>query len=536
MLRTLSTLHAIRISSAANVFLYYVQKLPLIGKLITDSHYYAGTNIKKAASVIVLILRLIWGFVSRLAYMGLLIYLPVTGFGSTLSMEDQLQLFIHIFFLLSFVIAGIGNISVLEPKREKYVAVKLMRLSPKRYMQASLGFRYVMFFIYLTPSVILFGSLLGASLIQAVLLTVTVTMWRVLCEYLHLKLFDKINVVLIKQTAIVWLVIGLGNAAAYAPLLLRQVPVTGSLLISWPSVLVITAAGVIASVQLARYRDYRSAVDAATKRDDPLLDLGRMMNEAQKTSVQSKDSDYSLERYQQDKLKSKEGYAYLNAIFFARHRSLIRQPVNKRLAIIGALGAAGAVIALMSDPAAHYLRSNLGAVFPYMFIAMYFMAVGERICKAMFFNCDLSLLRYSYYRRAAYEHFRIRLIRIMSLNLLIAAALGAAVMLITVAAGGDVLGREVLLLWVTIIALSVFFSIHHLFMYYIFQPYATELNVKNPLYYVVTMLISGLSGICIFVQVQAHIFSSIVITATLAYMLMALILVRKQGSRTFRVK
>lgn len=29
---------------------------------------------------------------------------------------------------------------------------------------------------------------------------------------------------------------------------------------------------------------------------------------------------------------------------------------------------------------------------------MYLLASGERICKAFFFNCDVSLLKYGYYR------------------------------------------------------------------------------------------------------------------------------------------
>ena len=104
---------------------------------------------------------------------------------------------------------------------------------------------------------------------------------------------------------------------------------------SLPVCIVITAGGLFAAIKLARYSGYRGVVDAASKRDDPLLDLGRMMTDAQKKSVKSKDSDYTVNLNQKGKLKTKEGYAYLNALFFLRHRSLISSPVNKRLAIIG---------------------------------------------------------------------------------------------------------------------------------------------------------------------------------------------------------
>ncbi|MDF2649374.1 MAG: hypothetical protein K0Q73_5179 [Paenibacillus sp.] len=538
MLRTLSTLLTIRTSAAANRFIYYAQKLPLIGSHITDNAY-SNLKAKRWAAVIVLILSLLWGFFSKLAYMGLLVYLPVAELGRTLSKDDQLQLFFHIFIMLSFVIAGVTSASILEPKRDKYIAVKLMRLPSARYMQASLSYRYCMFFVYFMPAVFVFASLLDASFLQSVLLSVSLTLWRVFCEYLHLKLFDKFGTVLIKNNKVVWSVIGLGYAAAYLPLFFNQTPITGSLLLNLPVAAAFAALGIFAAVRLARYSNYRLAIDAATKRDDPLLNIGRMMSEAQQTSVRTKDSDYVLETLNTNKARSKEGYAYLNTLFFARHRSLITQPVYRRLAVIGALGVIGVILAAIYGQQASqtaFLRSNLGVVLPFLVITMNFLSIGEKVCRAMFYNCDLSLLRYSFYRSAADRHFRIRLYKIIGLNQLIAVALGAALSLVAIAAGAAVLNLDLLMLWVCVLSLSVFFSVRHLFMYYIFQPYSTELNVKNPLYYVVNMVVSATSGICIVVQIPSPIFSIIVLIVTLVYLIASLVLVRRSGHRTFRVK
>ncbi|OAB38790.1 hypothetical protein PMSD_07215 [Paenibacillus macquariensis subsp. defensor] len=535
MLRTLNTLLAIRTSIAANLFIYYIQKLPLIGKHVTDS-IYSNLNLKKAVSVIVFLISLLWGFVIRLAYVGLLIYLPVVGLGKELSAEDQLQHFVHIYFLISFVVAGVSSATILEPKREKYVAVKLMRQSPTRYMKVTLGYRYVTFMVYLLPAMLLFASLLGASITETILLVASVTLWRILTEYLHLKLFDKTGMVLIKNNVIVWIVIGIGYTVAYLPLLFDRVPVTSTILLSVPVCLVLVVGGIFAAVRLTRYSNYRGAVDAATQRDDPLLDLGRMMSDAQKTSVKSKESDYTLNGKHQENIGTKEGYGYLNVLFFSRHRSLINDPVYKRMAITGAFGVVGVAVVMMLSQRAEFIRPDLGVVFPFLVMAMYFLSVGEKMCRAMFYNCDLSLLRYSFYRAASFEHFRIRLIKITVLNLRIATTLATALTAIMLAASGEWLSRELLMMWVCILSLSVFFSIHHLFMYYIFQPYATELNVKNPLYYVINMLVSFASGISIIVRAPADIFTAIVVTLTLVYLLISLNLVRKYGSRTFRVK
>ncbi|MFX3635298.1 MAG: ABC transporter permease [Candidatus Pristimantibacillus sp.] len=536
MLKTLNTLMSIRVSIAINIFIYYMQRLPLIGKLFNDE-LYANRAMKKIFSILVQFIRLLWGFALRIINVGLVVYLPVVSFGKTLTAADQLSLFVHILFVFSFIVAGISSTAILEPKREKYIAVKVMRLSPTLYMRASLGYRYCAFFVYLLPAMILFGSMLKLSFGQALLMTVVLTMWRVLCEYLHLKLFEKTGVVLIKQVAIVWIIIVLGCIAAYMPLFVDQMPIiTDAFVLSVPFVLIVLALGVFAAVQLARYSDYRTVVDTATKRDDPLLDIGRMITDANKASVQSKDHDYALDHKSSTKLHPNKGYAYLNTIFFARHRSLISQPVTKRLVIIGVLAAIGIAGALMFKQQVAQWNINIGPIFSFLFITLYFLSVGERICRAMFYNCDLSLLRYSFYRDAAYRHFRIRLMKIAGLNLLIAAALGAALTLIILTAGLEASGLELLYLWVSILSLSIFFSTHHLFLYYILQPYTTELNIKNPLYHVLNMTVSSASGLFIIFRFPFYIFALITFTLMLLYLIIAILLIRQKGHKTFRVK
>jgi hypothetical protein len=535
MFRTVNTLLSIRTSTSVNLLFYYIQKLPLIGKLIKESAY-ANLKLKKTVSVIAVLLTLLWGFMTRLAYVGILVYLPVVSLGAGLTEDQTMRQFVHILAMISVLVASVSSVTVLEPKREKYVAVKLMRLSPTRYMKASLGYRYVTFFIYLLPVLLLFATRVGGTAAQAVLLAALITLWRILAEYAHLKLFEKTGLVLVTHTAIVWSVIALGYAAAYVPLLLHWAPPTQTVLLSWPTCLVIAAGGLWAAVRLARYSKYREAVDAATKRDDPLLNLGQMMSEAEKKSVRVKDSDYKVESGQQNKLESKKGYAYLNALFFVRHRSLIRGPVNKRLTIIGAAGVVGVILTLLFREQVQQLGWGVGGIFPFLGLVMYFMAVGEKICKTMFYNCDLSLLRYSYYRHAAYEHFRIRFGKMLGMNLSIAAALGASLTAIAASAGGEWLSSDLLLLWICVVSLSVFFTVHHLFMYYIFQPYSTELNVKNPLYYLLNMAVSSACGVSLVLRVPSSRLTAVILGLTGLYLVIAFVMVRRYGSRTFHVR
>ncbi|WP_271754158.1 hypothetical protein [Cohnella sp. JJ-181] len=474
---------------------------------------------------------------SKLAFLGLMVYLPAVVGNETLSQEDQLSLFLHIFLLLSFLVAGVASITVLETKREKYIAVKLMRMKPAAYMQASLGYRYFSYFIYYIPAMLLFASLLDVPFIQGIALAASVTLWRVFCEYLHLKLFQKTGNVLIKNTAVVWLAIGLGYAAAYAPIFLNWIPSGGKLLLLWPVTMVIAALGAIAAVRLARYADYRTAVDAAARRDDPLLDLGKMFSEANKMQVKSKDKDldYTHSDGQTVPFNSREGYAYLHALFFARHRSLLSRPLWNRMAIIGAIGLIGVALSVTDPERASALAANWSKGMPWLIWIMNFLSIGEKACKALFYNCDLSLMRYSFYRNDADRHFRQRLYRICGLNLTLAGGMGAALTGFALTAGG-VPTSELLLTWVCLVALSVFFSIHHLFLYYILQPYSTELNVKNPFFFLVNIAVSMAFVLALLLKADAAGLAIAIVTITAVYFVTAIILVKRWGPRTFRVK
>lgn len=535
MLRTLSIILAIQTSSTTNLLIYYIRKLPLLNKLITTK-LYANLRMKKYFAVFARLLLILIGFLLSFAYVGLMLYVPATGFGQELSSDGAFRQFVHQLFMLSFVVAGVSMAIILEPKRNKYVAVKLLRMPPARFMKATLCYKYVMYFIYLLPAMLVFGSLLNGSIIQLTLLTLCTAMWRVLCEVLHLKYYEKTGNILIRQNILIWPVIILGYILAYLPLSLQHTPITSAWLLHYSSVAIIILLGIYAIVKLARYPAYRSIVDAATKRDDPLLDLGQMISDANKTSVQSKGDDYSLERVGSDTFKGQKGHAYLNAIFFARHHSLIKRPMNIRLAVIGGIGLLTIIALSLIETLGDMIVTNMGLATSILALAMFYLSVGEKMCKAMFFHCDLSLLRYRFYRESTFAHFRIRLYKITGQNLAIAIALGAVLTIIYYVAGGHPFTANMIMIWVSIIMLSIFFSIHHLFLYYILQPYTTELNVKNPLFTVLTMIISFVCGISLFIQTPIPLYTAIVLILTVLYFTAALVLVRTYGSKTFRVK
>ncbi len=538
MFSMLNSIIKIRGASGANRLMYYFGRIPLLGKIINDS-LYSRSGLKKTFTVVAVILNILYGFLSKFAYLGLVVFLPVMLAGKELSLSQHYNLYLHVVMLLSFGVGAVSNAVILEPKRDKYICVKLMRLPADKYMHATLTHRGLTFFIYFVPAMMVFAGQYGAPLWHGLLLSLLLTLWRTAAEAMHLWIFDRKAIVLVKQTALVWIVIGAGYLLAYAPLYTGNALFNmDAMLFNLPMSLALLLLGTISAVYMARYPGYRNAVNAVTKIDDPLLDMGRMMREANQKQVETKEQDFQAEQLQRDQFAEKNGYAYLNAIFFSRHRRLLVQPVQRRLVIIGALFAAGLLLQLSAPDIFAKLARYLISALPAFIIIMNFSSIGERVCKAMFFNCDLSLLRYGFYRErsAILRNFRIRLLRISGLNLIPAAAICLALNLLILLSGETWGAAEALAFCGTILGLSLFFSVHHLFMYYIFQPYSTELNVKNPFFSIVNSIIMAAGIICMQFQSTPVYFAVTVFLTAAAYMGIALFLVYKFCGRTFRVK
>jgi len=534
---TLTSILNIRTATGINRLIYYSKRIPWIGKSLNDS-LYADHSLKKNLAVIVTILKVVWSILNKFLYIGLLMYLPVVLLQKDLPAGEQFEIFLNIFVLLSLVVAAISNTAILEPKRDKYIAVKLMRLSPASYMHATMSLKYLTFCIYFLPAVLVFFFLLGAPVWQALLFTVLMTAWRLAGEAFALWVFEKRGILLWRNYALIWTVILAGYLAAYASLYLGKPLFHSSWLFNLPLSLILIILGGAAVYYMARYPDYRKAVDAVTKIDEPLLDMGRMMSKAREAEVNIKEADSGFEYSAIDKYQDKTGYAYLNAIFFARHRRFLIQPILRRLYIIAALCTAGFASMLIFPEISEVLAGKLVNSLPLLVFIMYFTSIGERVCKAMFYNCDLSLLRYSFYREkeTILKNFRIRLLKISGLNLIPAAFIAASVSALILSSGVSWELLDALSFIGSVLLLSLFFSVHHLFMYYIFQPYAAEFNMKNPFFVIVNTVVYAICFISFQFDTAPAYFAVVVLGATAVYISVALILVYRLSPRTFRIK
>ncbi|MEK3904775.1 hypothetical protein [Paenibacillus sp. FSL R7-0179] len=124
--------------------------------------------------------------------------------------------------------------------------------------------------------------------------------------------------------------------------------------------------------------------------------------------------------------------------------------------------------------------TQLERYIPFIILAMFQLTMGNQLCRALFRHCDLPLMRYSFYRKDALQHFRLRLRWLLGRNILIGAGLAAvlSVFILIVAEGS--FHPNLLPVWLLTLALAVIFSVHHLLLYYLLQPYTPDMTTSNP--------------------------------------------------------
>ena len=520
-----------------NAFLYYVRRLWLVGKRIPES-LYGNYELKKILSVVAVVFRQIGDFFGKPVYLLLAVGLPAVLMtqGEEPASLSGWACAVNIFFFLSGWVGSFGDSQVFAVTRDKVTCIKYMRMSARLYTHSALLFHYVPFFIYYLPSLAGMALLLGGTLLQGLILWLMLLGIRLAGEAFQLLIFDRTGKVLCRNMLFSWIVIGVGLGGGYgltaagislAPVLLHPLAV--------PVYLVLGAAGLY---YLSVYRRYEQKLPRA-------LDLQYLMSSLMKNSsgagfkeVEIQERDLNRQEAAKAQARHLKGYAYLNALFFARHRRQLLKPVCYRLAVTAVLFAGAVALAVLEPDTARKIGDDLTLILPAFVFIMYCMTVADKACRAMFYNCDKDMLRYAYYRQpqVILQNFRIRLLRVSLYNAVVGAAICLAAVGFCLACGAPVFTLQTLLFCVAILLLSVLFTTHHLFLYYVFQPYSESLQIKNPFFTVINTAMYMLCLVCLQIDVGGAAFTLAVLIFTVLYIAGALFLVYRRAPRSFRVK
>lgn len=289
-------------------------------------------------------------------------------------------------------------------------------------------------------------------------------------------------------------------------------------------------------IKIANYEKILSVYSSEFNQTNLSLDNAEIF----KRSSQLKEEDVEVAKKLTD--KKLKGYPMLNEIFFQRHRRLIFRPIIIK-ALIGLLLIGGFTVATsfiniggkIADPASAF-KEVLGQMPSLIPFATYMLFHNESITRIMFINCDEAFLQYDFYNRPKdlLEMFKLRLLKILKWN-----SLGLIILLIWIIGGSFIFEADKILMATAIIqsiSLWVFFTVHTLFVYYIFQPYNDKYEAKHPVYTIINIAIYVICYATMLLSPSGFYVAPLFIAIAIIYVVVALKLVYRISPKTFTLR
>lgn len=519
----------LRISYRVNSILYWLKRIPLLGRLLPARPYqFAG--LKSFALVLAVLWELLTFFLGKLLYL-CIFYLPAISYFQEKHGVEPTAAFPHIFLFLTLTGAFARN-DFTKSTANSHYAVFLLGMDARRYALSN-------YLYFLFKTVIGFAGIVAVGyLLQPDQLRVPVV-WILLLPLLVLSAklveaagdtalyhktgrnLDDPKLLKIELGGLVLLL-----AAAYAPLLL-----------GWtiPTVVLYLMTGILAllavpaTVYLFRFRDYRRIYQS--------YPYQRIAVDAAQKNTQ----EFYQKRLVLEAASNKTGCAYFNDLFFQRHKRLLLRPA-RIFAGIAAAALLALLVATQIDPdLAEKNSTNLIKTLPYLPMLMYYINRGQSTTQMLFFNCDYNMLSYRFYRQPSVilPLFWARLRMLVRINLRPAAVLALGLPLLLLLSGGTTQPLDYLILPAAVLSLSVFFSTHYLVLYYLLQPYTAGLQTKNPAYTAIitaTYFVSFQGAMVMGELMTPLLFGLACIGFSLLYVAVALLLAHRLAPKTFRLR
>lgn len=514
----------------ANGFIYFLRQLPLVKKLI-PAKAYKSRGLKRLANVVAWIRE----FVTAFLWKG--IYLLIV-FGIVLSMHEgaEASAFLNAFFFLTLA-GGFLNTQLFDPTNDKYYAIILMGMNAKDYTVSNYIYFLIKVIVGFLPLTCLFaflldlGPLWGVGMMLYVLFVKLVFAAFILWDDVKDSKLGTVSSEEEKRMAVlVWI------AAALLCVLGFGLPYTGLVFPVWVYGLILGLLflmSVPSAIYIFLCRDYQRVCRELLKKAPAFSSQATSQNQLVQTQTLKR-----IEYTKDDVQTKKQGYAYFNALFFARHRKILVKPARRICVVSVILFAAMAVACRLNRDFYEASNEMLLNMLPFFLFVMYLIHPGRSMTQAMFMNCDHSMLSYRFYRqpRVILSLFVERLKSLTLISLIPAGCIAAEMAALLAITGGTQTPVNYVLIIVTILMMSVFFSVHYMVLYYLLQPYNIQLENRNAAYGIVNGLTYLVCYMAMSRRVPTMIFGTAMTGFCILYIVIALILVYRMAPKTFKLR
>ena len=527
MIKTLRISFSLRNTYRVNSILYALKQTPLIGKVIPDEVYEV-----RAFLIFANVISILWEVIT--AFLGKILYFLAIFLATSLLTEEfyhggEVQLMLHILVLLSLTGATL-NSYLFRPSRDKYYAIFLLGMNAKDYTLVNYCYAFIKLLAGFTLCAFVFFFTAGASVWECLLIPLSVAGVKVTADACSLWKYERKGTVrdegVFHQCIQVCLLLLPFAAAIGLPVLGYALPQVASAIVMGAFLL----AGLLSLRKILIFRSYRAMMQEflfyglALQMDDSA------QKQLEKQNARTISADRGI-------TSRKKGFEFLNELFIKRHRKILWRAVLLQTAVVCVL-TVGLLVALPFLPEIEELNEMLLSLFPSFVFIMYLLNRGTSFTRALFVNCDHSLLTYSFYKQPKYilKLFTIRLREIIKVNLLPALFMSGGLALILFASGVSVGPVDYAVVGVSIPCLSIFFSVHYLTLYYLLQPYNAGTEIKSVAYQFITGATYFVSYVLLGLEIPFLAFGLGCIACCILYCVVACILVYHLAPNTFKIR
>ena len=519
MINSLKMSFKIDMTYAINSFIYSIKHLPILKDLFPGDGLYKSSKAKAVIRILGLILSTARLFLFKVLYFTFIYILA-----SYITPKDMTTGILHIYFIFTIMGMFINN-KILLTSTKKYFSIILFNMDAKEFMKASLWqevftnlITHSICLYFLVPSPIIF------------LFTAFNFLARFIGERINLLHYNKHKISLSYNYPIYWTTVLLGLACCLLPLV--RIEVSNQLVAILDLIFIPFA--ILSYISLIKVDNYKLIYKKINTKV-AALNSNQAREYSRQAMIDIKEKDKKID---EKKLKGKRGYDLFNTIFFERHKEILLRSAKWHASISLAI-IVGIVILINVNPELQqnlnsFLKNNIA----WFVIVMYFINRGAIITQAMFYNCDHSMLTFNFYRnpKVILNVFKTRVLTVSKVNLIPASVLAIGLPILLYLSGGTSNFLDYVSIPIFIIALSIFFSIHYLVIYYLFQPYDKNMAMKSITYSIISLATYFIAYALTDFKMSTTMFSMIAIIATIAYSIIALAIVYKKAPQTFKIK
>lgn len=522
MNKTLKISFSLKNTYRVNSILFSLKQIPLLKKLLPAS-LYKVRGLKIFANVLSVFWEIISVFLGKFLYF----FTMVCGIGILYQKLPVNQVFLHILLFLS-IIGSFMNTNLFNPTKDKYYAMILMRMDAKEYTLVNYTYSIIKTVIGFLPFMVLFGMDRNVPLWLCLLLPFAIVGMKLtvaassLWDYERRRLAYNEN----RLSKFLWLGVAILLGAAYG------LPAFGFVLPEIVPVVLFLACiplGAVSIWKIAAFKDYRAI------NQELLAGLTNQMDTAVQITKKANEKKISADT---SITSSRKGFEYLNELFIKRHKKILWNS-TKKISYVCLFLVAGIQLFIYLKPE---VKPNLNELImtwlPYFAFIMYAINRGTNFTQALFMNCDHSLLTYSFFKQPNFvlKLFQIRLREIMKINAVPALVIGGGLALTLYTSGGTDNPLNYAILIISILCMSLFFSVHYLTIYYLLQPYNAGTELKSGTY---RIILSATYLVCFFLMQQRMpilIFGIMTTVFCVLYCIVASILVYRFAPKTFKLR